>query len=640
MMPRTPILLRIAITILLATLPLAAQRREMTPADVEAFLDGLVPQQLAREDIAGAVVAVVKDGRVLFAKGYGYSDVATKKPVSPETTLFRPGSISKLFTWTSVMQLVEQGKLDLDADVNQYLDFNVPATFGKPLTLRNIMTHTSGFEETLKELFVSGQDRMMPLDVYVRTHLPRQIFPPGTTPAYSNYATALAGYIVQRVSGQPFERYVEDHFFKPLDMPHCTFSQPLPAALKPLMSSGYNRASDGAKEFEWVAAFPAGSSSVSALDMTHFMMAHLNDGEYSARGSSDAVRILRPATARQMHTRAFGLHPDLDGMALGFYEESRNGLRIIGHGGDTGYFHSDLHLVLAEHLGFFVSYNSAGKGEVSPRGMLWQAFLDRYYPYTPPERPVASTALADGQEVSGDYLVSRRPETTVVSIVGLLGMMRVRADSAGILTLPSSHYPNGKPRRWKEIGPLVYRDVEGQDRLAFIRNGHGFTIASSPISVYEKVDGLRGTTLNQFAGVASLAIMALALILWPVAALVRYHYGRRLGLSYTQGIRRFLLRAVCGVNLAFLLVVAYFASQTDTIGNLTSKLDPILRSAQVLGVLGGVGAIVAFFGVVFLWRDRDVWWWTKVQETLIALSCLVFTLFIWKWHLLVWSLRY
>jgi len=144
------------------------------------------------------------------------------------------------------------------------------------------------------------------------------------------------------------------------------------------------------------------------MDMTHFMIAHLNDGEYSAGGSSDAVRILRPETARLMHARTFALHPELDGMALGFYEESRNGVRIIGHGGDTGYFHSDLHLVLAEHVGFFVSYNSAGKGEISPRGMLWQSFLDRYYPYTPSAASTsAATAAADGREVAGDYLVSR-----------------------------------------------------------------------------------------------------------------------------------------------------------------------------------------------------------------------------------------
>src|ERR1700674_804969 len=135
-----------------AALPSA---RELTATDLEAFLDGLMPAQLEREDVAGAVVAVVKDGRVLFAKGYGFAGVAKHKPVSPSDTLFRPGSISKLFTWTSVMQQVEQGKLDLDRDVNDYLDFKIPVAFGKPIILRNVMTHTSGFEETVTDLFVS-----------------------------------------------------------------------------------------------------------------------------------------------------------------------------------------------------------------------------------------------------------------------------------------------------------------------------------------------------------------------------------------------------------------------------------------------------------------------------------------------------
>jgi hypothetical protein len=242
--------------------------------------------------------------------------------------------------------------------------------------------------------------------------------------------------------------------------------------------------------------------------------------------------------------------------------------------------------------------------------------------------------------VSGDYQTSRRAETTVVSITGLLGLIHVSADSGGIVTLSSSRYPNGKPRRWKEVGPLLYQDVEGQDRVAFIRNGSGFTIAASPVAVYQKVGGLRGKNLNQFAGVASLAIMALALILWPVAAIIRWHYGRRLGLSHTQVIRRYVLRVVCALNLGCVLVMVYFSSKTDNIGSLTTKLDPVLRSAQGLGLLGGLGAIVALFGVVLLWRDRDVWWWTKVQEALIALSCVTFTLFIWKWHLLVWTLNY
>ncbi len=239
----------------------ATTMHEMTPEDVGAFLDGILPQQLAREDVAGVVVSVVKDGKVLFAKGYGYSDVEKKVPVSPDTTLFRPGSISKLFTWTSVMQLVEQGKLDLDRDINDYLDFKIPATYPKPITLRNVMTHTPGFEETVQELFVGDAKDLKPLGPYLKEHLPERIFPPGTTPAYSNYATAMAGYIVQRVSGQDYFDYIDEHILKPLGMTHSTFRQPLPDSLASMMSKGYDVASQPAKKFEFVEAMPAGSSS-------------------------------------------------------------------------------------------------------------------------------------------------------------------------------------------------------------------------------------------------------------------------------------------------------------------------------------------------------------------------------------------
>jgi CubicO group peptidase (beta-lactamase class C family) len=347
---------------------------EMTAADLEAFLDGFVPMQLERENIAGAVVLVVKDGKVLFARGYGYSNVEKKTPVSVDATLFRPGSISKLFTWTAVMQLVEQGKLDLDRDVNTYLDFKIPATFSKPITLRNLMTHTPGFEEQIKDLINSEGMPMASLRQHLVSHVPARIFPPGVTPAYSNYGAALAGYIVERVSGKPFNDYVAENIFKPLQMSRSTFAQPLPSDLKPLMSSGYTVGTGKAKPFEIVEEAPAGALSTTAADIAHFMIAHLQDGKY------EGGQILRPEIARVMHSWQFGLNPALNGMCLGFYEESRNGHRIIGHGGDTVYFHSDLHLVLDAGVGFFVSYNSRGKGDISPRTALWQHFLDRYFP--------------------------------------------------------------------------------------------------------------------------------------------------------------------------------------------------------------------------------------------------------------------
>src|SRR6266436_3652762 len=206
---------------------------ELTKADFESFLDALIPSQLQNRNIAGAVVSVVKDGNVLFQKGYGYADVEAKRPVLPDQTLFRPGSISKLFTATAVMQLVEQGKLDLDRDVNDYLDFPIPKTYPEPVTLRQLLTHTGGFEETLKNLFVAHESDIKLLRTYLVNEMPARIFPPGKIPSYSNYGFTLAGYIVERVSGEKFEHYITNHILQPLRMTNSTFDQPLPPALAP-----------------------------------------------------------------------------------------------------------------------------------------------------------------------------------------------------------------------------------------------------------------------------------------------------------------------------------------------------------------------------------------------------------------------
>src|SRR5204862_5866612 len=163
--------------------------------DLEAFLDALIPAQLQSRDIAGAVISVVKDGHVLLAKGYGYADFAAKKPVVADKTLFRPGSISKVFTATAVMQLVEQGKLDLDRDVNEYLDFAIPKTYPEPVTLRRLLTHTAGFEETLKNLFVAHESDLKPLRTYLVNQMPPRIFSTGKVVSYSNYGFTVAVYI-------------------------------------------------------------------------------------------------------------------------------------------------------------------------------------------------------------------------------------------------------------------------------------------------------------------------------------------------------------------------------------------------------------------------------------------------------------
>ncbi|HEX7296667.1 MAG TPA: serine hydrolase domain-containing protein, partial [Pyrinomonadaceae bacterium] len=427
---------------------------ELTATDVEAFLDGLVPLQLKADDIAGATVAVVKDGKLLFARGYGYADVKQKRPVVAEETLFRPGSVSKLFTWTAVMQLFEKGMLDLDRDVNEYLDFKIPDAFGKPITLKNILTHTPGFEEQVKDLF-SAEGAPPPLGQYLKTHIPRRIFPPGTVPAYSNYGAALAGYIVERVANKPFNDYVDENIFKPLGMTRSTFVQPLPPALNGLMSSGYRQASDDAREFEVVNVPPAGSLSSTATDLARFITAHLQDGQFG-----DA-HILKPETARLMHSRLFGLDDKANAMAYGFYEESKNGRRIIGHAGDTQYFHSDSHLILDANVGFFISYNSAGKGGGSPRTVLWESFLDRYFPATLPSDQTLASAAQDAKAVSGHYMLSRRGESSFLKAASLVGQLTVAPTENGSIEVAELTGANGRPKRWREVAPMTFLEENG-----------------------------------------------------------------------------------------------------------------------------------------------------------------------------------
>jgi len=610
---------------------------QLTQSDLEAFLDGMMPLQLAREDIAGAVISVVKDGKVFFAKGYGYSNVENRTPVSADGTLFRPGSISKLFNWTAIMQQVELGKLDLDRDVNDYLDFKIPTTFPKPITLRNIMTHTPGFEETAQELFVRDASELKPLDQYLKEHLPVRVFPSGSTPAYSNYATALAGYILQRVSGESFDDYIENHIFKSLGMAHSTVRQPLPEALKPLMSNGYDVASEPAKPFEFVEATPAGSSSVTAADMARFMLAHLQDGQF------EGTRILRPDTARLMHSRQFANVPDMNGMALGFYEETRNGHRIIGHAGDTQYFHSDLHLIPDAGVGFFVSYNSAGKGETRAREAVWHAFLDRYFPYESAPVTAAADTAKDAPLVSGRYTISRRSETTILKVLNVLGESKVSTNADGTISLDDLKDLNGQPKKLREIGPFMLRAVDNQDRVAFKRDESGrlVLVTDFPVFVFQRAPWYKNSALNLPLIISAMSIFALTLVLWPVAALVRRHYGHKLSLNPQQSRLRIMVRLVCLLDLAFVGALAAFFTMSDKdVGILSPRFDPVLRIIQIVGWLGIVGTLAVLYSTLRSWREPERWWLSKVADTVIAVACLAFVWFVYIWNMLHWSLRY
>jgi CubicO group peptidase (beta-lactamase class C family) len=613
---------------------------ELTRADFEPVLDALMPSQLRNRNIAGAVISVVKDGHVLFQKGYGYADVEEKKPVVPDQTLFRPGSISKLFTATAVMQLVEQGKLDLDRDVNEYLDFPIPATYPEPITLRQLLTHTGGFEETLKNLFVAHATDIKPLRTYLVSEMPARIFRPGKIPSYSNYGFTLAGYIVERVSGEKFERYVEAHILKPLGMSHSTFDQPLPPQLRSNMSKGYLSASKKPRDFEWVQVAPAGALTTTAADMTRFMLAFLQDG------AIDGVSILKPETVRQMEARQFDFHPILPGLDITFMEYLIDPVRIIAHGGDTVYFHSDMILIPAAHFGYFLSYNSLGQDIGGGRGEVWHTVVDRYF-HSAVQSTVdadSNTAKTDAQAVAGLYEGTRRGETTLLKILALFDQFNVSSDKDGVLQIEGMKNQSGELKRWREIAPLIYQEIDGLEKIGFRRAAGGAVGEMLPFpAIYEgqRVPWYRGKIFIGLVIGGSLLLALLTVVLWPVAVIIRKRYQRPLFSTNRDRVLYFLSRIFCLVEVLLLLAPIIALSQgLEDVVIVGDAVNPWLRAFHVIGWMLIAGVVLLIIAAIHFARLPGHGLWFRAHAILLAIGGVAFGLFAWQYHFLAPSLKF
>lgn len=602
------------------------------PSELEAFFDGIMAVHLATNHVAGAVIAVVKDGKLFFAKGYGYADVKNKKPVLADRTLFRPGSVSKLFTWTAVMQLWEQGKIDLEADVNLYLkDFKIPATFPQPIAMKHLLSHTPGFEDLGTGMWARTAKDLVPLGKFLATHIPARVRPPGELTSYSNYGTALAGYIVEVVSGIPFEEYIERNIFAPLGIEHSSFREPLPPALAPDMSVGYTF-KDGllkAEDFELINGMaPAGSLSASATDMARLMIAHLQNGQYGDQ------RILKEETAKFMHTRLFAHDPRVAGNAHGFWETDFNDLHLIGHGGDTIYFHSDLALIPEKNLGWFVSYNSPNG---PARGELFEAFLDRYYPRTNPAPDLKS--LTDSakrlKQVAGTYGMTRRSYRTYEKVTALISVLQAKPTREGnlLMTLPGGM----GVRQYIETEPFVFRQLEGHDKIVFRPDSAGrIAYAFSdgiPHMALVKLRWYQTPAFHYFLLGFSVLLFISAVIGWPLAALSRRICRRKCEGVPAPKAARWLAGIMSGLFVAFLLCLLGAVSNEK---ELMAGVPSLLKIGLILPLIAMLLGIGVLFYMLKSWLKG---YWTRCHRlhyTLVFAAALVFIWFLNFWNLLGW----
>ncbi|MFV2195441.1 serine hydrolase domain-containing protein [Nocardiopsis sp. LOL_012] len=599
-----------------------APAAELTRQDVDAWLDGLLPAALDDAGIPGAVVSVVHDGEILTARGYGYADTGADGgdpvPVDPEETLFRVASVSKPVTATAVMGLVQEGELDLDADVNDYLDFTLPAAFDEPVTMRHLLSHTPGFEERLRGMLLA--EGVEPdLRGYLVEDPPERVYPPGTVPAYSNYGYALAGYIVERTVGVPFDRYVEETVLGPLGMDSSSFSQPLPGDLSERVASGYTDDRGAAGGPEGMHDAPAGALTASAPDMARFMLAHLGEGGEGFPLSPETLGLMHSPA---LDTETLGTLAEGPRMALGFFEEDRGGHRVLGHGGDSLYFHSELQIHPEHGTGIFVSLNGggyAGIDSLNLRRAVADGFVDRYLPQEHTPRTGTDTAAEHAAAAAGTYTSSRTPHSTFLSVIGAFGATQVvdRGDGT-ILLAPGPE--TGAPAVYEETEPWVWREVGGQGTLTMrVDGGRVSAIGTGPASAL--LPAAPGTALALPVLVSSALVLLVAAVSWPIRALARRLSERsardRTARDRTARTVRVLTRVGAACALAALLGwVAVIVSLTG----LRDVPAAVLRVLQVLQLFGALAVVPAAWGTVDGLRRRAGWRrWTGAAMILVAL---------------------
>nr|WP_181918487.1 MULTISPECIES: serine hydrolase domain-containing protein [unclassified Wenzhouxiangella] len=602
-------------------------------AALEAFIDGVVEPLMRNNNSPSGTVAIARDGEFIFTKGYGYKDIAAQEPVDPETTLFRPGSVSKLATWVAVMQLVEQGKLDLDTDINEYLEaVEIPATFDEPITLWHVMTHTTGFEDGgMGYLIIEDPDKALPLKEAMQRYRQERVNPPGAQSAYSNYATALAGLIVANVSGQPFNEYVAEHIFEPLGMDTATFDEPLPEHLEDQVATSYGFEAGGYKEkpFEIVSSFgPAGGQSASATDMVRFAQAILNGG------SLDGQQILRPETVEEMLSLQFSHDERLMGMALGWYETDYEGTRVMGHGGDTRWFHSYLGVDETHDLAFFASFSGSGGSAV--RSALFPAFYGQYFPRdeAPPEPPEDFAERAG--RYAGEYGFWRTNFSKIEKALRMSSVVQVSPGPNNTLVVGFG----GNAKQYVEVGDNLFR-ARNEDvtlvagvaprLIAFQENDAGeitgFVMDGLPFMSLRTLKPWETPNVNYM-------LLGFAFLVF-LAVLLRRFFQRSAIKAWPAPDRSAYGAAVLASAANWLALITGVIVISVVGDSMFSEISTLFKVWLVMPILAVIACLWLLFKLAVVWKDGLLAsLWARLRYTVVALCGLFVIWFYWFWNIL------
>lgn len=608
------------------------------PAELEAFVDGVVKTAMARDHIAGVTVSVVQNGQIALKKGYGYADLAKGRPVDPDRTLFRIGSISKTFTWIALMREVEAGRIRLNAPINLYLPQRVQVPdqgFDSEILVRHLLDHSAGFEDrALGQIFERRADRERPLLTYLQQERPRRVAEPGARASYSNYGVGLAGAAVAHVAQAPFEQIVEQRITGPLGLANTTFREPHPniegmpapmsGALAQQVSTAYRWAPTGfqPRDFEYLGhVAPAGSASSTAGDMARYMQMLLNGG------TLDGATVFGPQTGQLFRTPLRQVAPGFNGWAHGFLQQPLpGGFTGYGHNGATLSFMSNMTLAPQLGLGIFVSTNTDTGGRLSQE-LANQVVREFYAP--PPAPPRAgSPALADHAErFAGYYLSTRRPYG------GLEGFVMLFQSSAIVRVTPdgrlmvASGQTNG-PRLFVPEGDLAqgrFVSVTGDDRLQFaFQDGRatGF-ITTSNSARLERAGPLKRPQLLGLMALLT-GVAAVATLGGIVRRMQREHRE-----SQIQGRASLIQNTQAVLWLTAFALFGLWASRTGDVANIMYDFPgALLIIASACALFAAMLTVVTLALVPVIWRGgRRVDSWSSGRKFAFTVTVLVYAAF-------------
>jgi len=593
--------------------PTLVPAAQVNSDDLQAYIDGVMGSAIVGKQTVGATVAVVRDGRLAASRGYGMADIALEVPVRSDVSQFRIGSISKVLVWMGVLQQVEAGTLDLDADVNTYLThFKMPSDFSEPITLRHLMTHTPGFEDSLVGLFVTGPRQVGTLVETLAANVPRRVVPPGSLVSYSNYGAALAAHVVSQVTGVSWDDYVQTHILNPLDMTGATTRQPVPKPLLETRAKGYIPSGGAVEEkgFLYVPLAPAGAASATALDMAKLMAELLNPQSSS---------VLSAQSKAQLMGNAHASHPLVNGLTLGMYEISLGGARAVGHGGDTILFSSLMVLWPGQNVGLFVSTNTVGGFFVADR-LMRSVARHLGLAASMETRP----GIDNSQLLVGTYLSARRNQSNVSKLLGLVDAAQVAYDEQSqalkitdVLGVAQYH----------QVRDRVFQKVGGYDRVVFSGgSAPQLSFSNRPVVTYLRAEPLEMPQANAIGLGLWFVLSVGAVLVWPISSLT---HRRR---PSVQGAGAASVLAY----IAAVVAIVYMVQLASVGANAYEVL--VYGLGEATSLLGYSVALALLMVVQLMYLPRawlNGYWWLsrRIHFTLVVTAQGALLGWLWYWNL-------